>query len=160
MSVLLTNANERRRFMRFAMVGVIGFVVDFGVYNWMLMLLPTEGLPISRVVLAGVISFLAAILSNFMWNRFWTYPDSRTKPVVGQLAQFGLVSVMGLGIRIPLLWALEPPLRHFFELLLSSYNSALVDFLAHNADLAIAVVVVMFWNFFANRYWTYNDIES
>jgi len=23
----------------------------------------------------------------------------------------------------------------------------------------IGVVVVMFWNFFANRYWTYNDVK-
>ena len=31
--------------------------------------------------------------------------------------------------------------------------------LGENAALAVSVVVVMFWNFFANRYWTYNDVE-
>ena len=24
---------------------------------------------------------------------------------------------------------------------------------------ALAVVIVMFWNFFVNRYWTYNDVD-
>jgi putative flippase GtrA len=30
---------------------------------------------------------------------------------------------------------------------------------AENLALATAVIVVMFWNFFINRYWTYNDIS-
>jgi len=28
-----------------------------------------------------------------------------------------------------------------------------------NLALMLAVVVVMFWNFFVNRYWTYNDVN-
>jgi putative flippase GtrA len=32
-------------------------------------------------------------------------------------------------------------------------------FMAHNIALAAAVLVVMMWNFFANRYWTYNDVS-
>ena len=33
------------------------------------------------------------------------------------------------------------------------------DILADNFTLAVAVVIVMFWNFFANRYWTYGDVD-
>jgi len=51
-------------------------------------------------VIAGTISFIAAITSNFIWNRYWTYPDSRSKPVPHQLAQFVVINVMGLGIRV------------------------------------------------------------
>ena len=25
--------------------------------------------------------------------------------------------------------------------------------------MIIGVIVVMFWNFFVNRYWTYNDVD-
>jgi putative flippase GtrA len=32
--------------------------------------------------------------------------------------------------------------------------------LAHNLALAGAVIVVMFWNFFINRYWTYSDVSA
>jgi putative flippase GtrA len=34
------------------------------------------------------------------------------------------------------------------------------DFLAKNLTLAVAVGVVMLWNFFVNRYWTYNDVKT
>jgi putative flippase GtrA len=33
------------------------------------------------------------------------------------------------------------------------------EFLAKNFTLALAVGIVMLWNFFINRYWTYNDID-
>jgi len=33
------------------------------------------------------------------------------------------------------------------------------EFAANNLALAIGVIVVMFWNFFINRYWTYSDVE-
>jgi len=97
MTTVLNNARERSRFLRFAVVGVIGAVVDFGVANLLVKVF------YSRLVVAGTVSFILAILSNFTWNRYWTYPDSRSKPLGRQLAQFGVVSVMGLFIRVPIL---------------------------------------------------------
>jgi putative flippase GtrA len=32
-------------------------------------------------------------------------------------------------------------------------------FIGHNVTLALAILVVMMWNFIANRYWTYNDVN-
>jgi putative flippase GtrA len=32
-------------------------------------------------------------------------------------------------------------------------------FYADNVVLAIAITIVMLWNFLANRYWTFNDVE-
>ncbi len=106
MTVLITNQRERSRFFRFAVVGVIGAIIDFGLAN-----LLTRAFHIPLVI-AGTISFIAAILSNFTWNRYWTYPDSRTKPVARQLVQFGIISVMGLVIRVPLLYFLEPVMEN------------------------------------------------
>lgn len=153
MTMILTNPRERTRFFRFAVVGIIGAVVDFGVMNLL------TGLFHFSLVLAGTISFIAAILSNFFWNRYWTYPDSRSKPIMRQLMIFAAVSVMGLAIRIPLLALLEPPMERLFIGL--NWGFPLFDplFYADNFTLAIAVIVVMFWNFFVNRYWTYNDVE-
>jgi putative flippase GtrA len=153
MTVIITDARERARFLRFAFVGVIGAIVDFGVMNLLTTLVGAS------LVVAGTIAFIAAIISNFLWNRYWTYPDSRSKPITRQLVQFVLISVMGLGIRIPLLRVLEPIMKRLFEWLTLRITNLPVDFLAKNSTLAIAVVVVMFWNFFANRYWTYNDVS-
>lgn len=149
---IITNSRERTRFGRFAVVGVIGAVVDFGTMNLLTRFLG------SPLVLAGTISFIAAVCSNFFWNRYWTYPDSRSKPVARQLAQFGLVNSVGLLIRVPLLAILEPLFERLFAWLPVHIPLFSSTFLAKNTDLAVAVVVVMFWNFFANRYWTYDDV--
>lgn len=150
--MILSNPQERSRFLRFAMVGIIGAVVDFGIFN---LLTQLTNLP---AVWASVISFSAAVVSNFLWNRFWTYPDSRTKKIGRQVSQFILVSLIGLGIRTPLFAFLEKILIRFFTGLIPRNFFLSNTFMGHNLALAIAVFVVMMWNFFANRFWTYNDI--
>lgn len=150
--MVITNPKERSRFLRFAFVGAIGAVIDFGVFN-----LLVHFTTINSVV-ASVISFITAVCSNFIWNRYWTYPDSRSKHVAHQLLQFIVISVIGLTIRTPLFAFLEKTLIKFFTT--TNPNISLTPtFLGHNISLGIAIVVVMFWNFFANRLWTYADVE-
>jgi putative flippase GtrA len=71
-----TNRKEFTRFTKFLAVGLTGFVVDFGVFN---LLLKALSFP---PVLAQAISFSLAAVNNFLWNRYWTYPDSRSKPIL------------------------------------------------------------------------------
>nr|BAL52735.1 hypothetical conserved protein [uncultured Chloroflexota bacterium] len=147
---VLTDPRERTRFLKFSVVGAIGALIDFGVMNAL-----TSWLRFS-LVLAGTISFFCAVTSNFIWNRFWTYPDSRSRPLLSQWVMFFLVNLAGVGIRIPLLRLLESPLEHLVRRLFPALPFS--SLLARNLTLAIAVGVVMFWNFFVNRYWTYNDV--
>jgi putative flippase GtrA len=154
MTVLLSNPRERTRFFRFLVVGMFGAVVDFGVENLLHRLF---GLP---YVWAGAISFICAVLSNFFFNRYWTYPDSRSKPILRQLLQFAVINTIGLAIRIPILRFLEPVVSRFFAALPEKFIVLPADAMGENLTLAIAVVIVLFWNFFANRYWTYSDVES
>lgn len=149
---LLHNVRERKRFLKFAVVGVIGAVIDFGVMN---LLTQTAGM---SLVTAGMISFLCAIISNFIWNRFWTYPDSRSRPITRQLVMFFAVNIAGVAIRIPILHFVEPPLLNLLGSVRLSGPLA-PGFLAKNLTLALAVGIVMLWNFFVNRYWTYNDVD-
>jgi len=154
MTVVLTDPQERTRFLRFAVVGIIGAIVDFGVMN-----LLVNGFHFFYVI-AGTISFILAILSNFTWNRFWTYPDSRSKPILRQLIQFAVVSVAGLAIRIPILTFVEPALLLVLTLIALHIPNFSQKFISQNFTLALAVIIVMFWNFFVNRYWTYNDVMN
>ena len=154
MTAVLSDPRERTRFFRFASVGIVGAIVDFGTFNLL------AGLIGMVAVWASVLSFTAAIINNFLWNRFWTYPDSRSKTPTRQLIQFTIISVVGLAIRTPLFAFLEVRLRIIFATLPLPYVTFInAEFLGQNMALAIAVVVVMFWNFFANRYWTYNDVD-
>jgi putative flippase GtrA len=150
--MILTSPKERGRFFRFATVGAIGALVDFSTFNVLVNFIHIPA------VWASVCSFAAAVISNFLWNRFWTYPDSRSKQVSKQVVQFTLVSLIGLSIRTPLFAVLEKVLvRGLSAIVPRSFFLSSV-FLGHNIALAIAILVVMLWNFYANRFWTYNDI--
>lgn len=146
------NPKERTRFLKFATVGALGAVIDFGIFNLLI------SLDITTSVIASVISFIAAVISNFFGNRFWTYPDSRTKSIRRQGLQFVLVSVIGLIIRTPLFAWLEKTLISLGEQYLPAGTLSPV-FVGHNVALGTAIIVVMLWNFFANRLWTYSDIK-
>lgn len=151
--MILTNTKERNRFIKFALVGALGAAIDFLVMN-----LLSHWAQFS-LVLAGTISFICAVLSNFTWNRIWTYPESRSRPLFGQLGMFFLVNAAGVAIRIPTLHFFEPPLLRFVE---RTFHIAhlTAEFYAKNLTLAAAVGIVMMWNYFVNRYWTYNDIDD
>jgi putative flippase GtrA len=156
MTSMIFNPKERSRFLRFAMVGVIGALVDFGTFNLL------NGLFGILAVFAQGFSFLAAVLSNFTWNRYWTYPDSRSKKISKQLIQFAVVSMIGLAIRTPIFIFTEVPLTRLFTWAghnLRLFPVSWAQFLGHNGALAVAVLAVMMWNFFINRNWTYNDIS-
>jgi putative flippase GtrA len=143
---------ERVRFLKFATVGAIGSVVDIGIANLLIHLLNL------RLVYAGSISFICAVFSNFTLNRYWTYPDSRSRHFMHQLGMFFLVNSVGIGIRIPILHFVEPFMSVEFEGL-AHLSHATAESLAKNATLILAIGVVMLWNFFINRYWTYNDVD-
>lgn len=152
--MILTDAKERTRFLKFAFVGAIGAAIDFGVMN-----LLSHGILQLPLVYAGTISFICAVISNFIWNRFWTYPESRSRPLLNQLGMFFVVNTAGMAIRIPILHYGEPPLLRFVENAFHT-SAATAEFYAKNLTLATAVGIVMLWNFFINRYWTYNDIDE
>lgn len=150
--MILAANKERVRFFRFATVGAIGSVVDIVIMNLLTHLFDM------LLVYAGTLSLACAILSNFLLNRYWTYPDSRSRHFLHQLSMFFLVNVMGILFRIPILHFTEPVMKGAFENVASlSHGSA--EILAKNATIAFAIAVVMIWNFFINRYWTYNDID-
>ncbi|NMB69377.1 MAG: GtrA family protein [Chloroflexi bacterium] len=151
--MILTNQKERTRFLKFAFVGAVGAVVDFGIFNLM-----AGPLHVSAIW-SGMTSFVAAVVSNFLWNRYWTYPDSRSKPLTHQLTQFVLVSLVGLAIRTILFSLLETSFIRFANNILPANFPFTPVTVGHNVMLAFAILIVMLWNFIANRYWTYSDVD-
>lgn len=147
------NNSQTKRFIKFAVVGLSGTVVDFTIFNLCISLLQFNP------VTASVCSFTLAVVNNFIWNRNWTYPESKSTSIGPQLIKFSVISVIGLIIRTPLFSYLEHPIIKLAE------NTVNPDFfltpatIGHNISLAIAIVVVLFWNYFANRFWTYKDIK-
>ena len=145
------NRQELKRFIKFMFVGGLGAVIDFGMLN-----LLAHGLDID-LRLAGTISFALAVTSNFLWNRYWTYPESKAFPALPQFIQFFIINAMALVIRLPILTLLPTPIRGLLEA--AGLNANLAEVLANNAALAVAVAIAMFWNFFINRLVTYRHIK-
>lgn len=163
-------AKEVERFIKFAFIGVLGFLIDFGaLFLLQSSILPpvdhlNQRLPVN-VAIATTISFVLAVTSNYTWNRLWTYPDSRSYSIRRQLTQFAIVSVIGWIART--VWitvtyvsfgVLSTSLIRFF---VSTYQTGLLD--EHKLGTMVAqfigVMVVMLWNFVANRLWTFNDVD-
>ncbi|MBE0685717.1 MAG: GtrA family protein [Anaerolineaceae bacterium] len=152
--MIISNRKEQKRFIKFGMVGAFGAVIDFGVFNLLIHFMKFK--PIH----ASIISFICAVFSNFLLNRYWTYPDSRTKRFRQQFFQFTMVSLVGLGIRSLLFSPIEKFLLSITNQIIPTSFILTPSFIGYNLTLGFLILVVMFWNFFANRFWTYNDVSE
>jgi putative flippase GtrA len=128
-------ANPRfvRQFVKFGIVGTIGTFVDVGT---LVFLKEVAGL---NVYVANTISFTLAVLNNYTLNSHWTFGDQE-KQHHRQLAQFFIVSIVGL--------ALSSALLYFFHDVMH---------LHYLIAKCLGIVIVLFWNFFANRFWTFRE---
>jgi putative flippase GtrA len=158
---------EFERFSKFLVVGTLGAAIDFATFrgldalDWfepVTLTLPF-GLRISEAGTTGGIAFLLAVISNFLWNRYWTYPDSRTKPMVSQFVTFLGINAAGLLIRTPILEYLSTPFGNLEHSLFPQVSEQTVIAMGRSTAWVLAVLIVLFWNFFVNRYWTYNDVK-
>jgi putative flippase GtrA len=157
-----SKAKEIERFLKFAMVGTLGAIIDLGTSY---ILLSTFFDPRIRMeyLTAATISFLAAVMSNFFWNRYWTYPDSRSRSFRRQFALFVLVSLTGwvgrtiwLNLAKPVFETVAMDISHHYNSPLNDVDAALIGGMI---AILLGIFVVMIWNFFVNRYWTYNDVD-
>lgn len=144
-----TNRKEVKRFLKFAIVGAAGSITDFTVLNVLIQLAGAS------LVIANTCSFVIAVMQNFMLNRRWTFPESRERHASGQLARFAVVSIIGLGINQLVFLTLH----HLWDALLIQHFGPQVGFtIAYNLAKLFAIGVVLFWNFTANRLWTYRGL--
>lgn len=158
---------EVKRFAKFFVVGTVGALIDNRTFNALVSLKGVAdiklsfpfGLTLTGLGIAGAAGFILAVISNFIWNRFWVYPDSRSKPVGYQLFTFFVVNTVGLVIRVPILELLSAPFGNLEHVVVPQLDPSFSATLGENTAWALAVIVVMFWNFFVNRYWTYSDVK-
>ena len=141
-----------KRFLKFALVGISGSVVDFGVFNILASWLGVNS------TISQAVSFTLAVFNNFIWNRLWTYPETRKTSLLKPFLQFGFVNVIGLGIRTILFTLVEPWMIKLAAIILPNFNKPTI--IGHNLALAFVILVVMLWNYFANRYWTFKDVDA
>lgn len=119
-----------RQLVKFGLVGASGYVINLAVFS-----LLWEGLSLHHL-LAAVGAFCVAVLSNFYWNRHWTFRASSGHAGF-QAARFFTVSFVALLVNLVVL-----------EGLVGAGVGELTS-------QALAVATAMPFNFIGNKLWTF-----
>jgi putative flippase GtrA len=119
---------------KFCAVGAVGYVINLGVYTALL----HAGL---HYLVAATGSFLVAVSSNYLLNRWWTFHDRRAG-VAAQGMRFFAVAVVSLGANLLVL-----------HLLITLGLGKLVA-------QAVAIVLVTPLNFVGNKLWSFRRLPE
>jgi putative flippase GtrA len=152
---------ELRRFIKFCIVGFSSTFVSFAVLNLCHYALH---LPLFSSLTAA---FLLSLANGFYWNRKWTWKKARANSAQEQSLKFLVVNIVGFFLNttivvlivahftIPggILHNLPALKRLLWNVVVGSHRSY-SKWLINGAQLA-AIGIVMFWNYFANRQWTF-----
>ncbi len=129
-----------KRFIKFCIVGASGFCVNLGL---LAIFVEVAGM---HKVWAQIPSYQISILTNFMFNEFWTFSDRRTpglKSFLIRAVKFNLVSQVGWGINISVYYV--------------ALNFAGIYYIVSQI---IAIAVATMWNFFSNLIWTWRQKQG
>jgi putative flippase GtrA len=123
---------------RYSLIGVLGTAIDFiGLY----VLVQFFYFP---VLLASAISFLVAVINNFVLNKNWTFQYKSQNKLQSNrklFIKFLLVSVVGLLINLAGMFVLTFVLNLWYI-----FSKVLITGL------------VFIWNFLANKLWTFRTV--
>lgn len=146
------NKPEIKRFVKFAIVGGVGLVIDITLLN---IFERNLGMP---VPIAVALAFIIAATHNFIGNRLWVYPESRTQKKRKQMPVFLAVNAAGLLINELIFLFFQAPITELIRIIPVTTLQSHYRGLGLNATKLIAAVVVMLWNFFVNRFVTFRNV--
>ena len=132
---LMRRKGELTRFVKFCLVGASGVLVNMGLL-WLL----TEFAGLFYLISAAI-SIESSIISNFLLNDLFTFPDRRArggKNLLRRLLKFNIVSLAGLGLNMAVLWLLTSTLGVYY-------------LLSNLCGIALATL----WNYIVNFWWTW-----
>jgi putative flippase GtrA len=121
------------KFIRYALVGFTGVAVDFSITYVF-----KEYAKVSKYI-ANSLGFSTAVVTNYFLNRYWTFGVGN-EDVFIQFGTFLGVSLIGLLINNFIIFLLNEKLKVNFYI-----------------SKVIAIMVVVFWNFFVNYYYTFRS---
>jgi len=123
-------------FIKFGITGVSGLTIDFAL-TWFF----KDELHFNKFVANGI-GFTAAVMSNYVIHRNWTFKHNKSK-AGPQFAVFFTVSVIGLLLNSAIIFLLD--------------NMLYVNFYISKA---VAIFIVFFWNFSANYFFVFKTKDK
>jgi putative flippase GtrA len=132
--------HQRSRFLKFGLVGASGVLVNLATLwlarDYLLREVSPEWVRLNGAI---ALAILVSTISNFHWNRRWTWVDRRKErrvPVVVQFGQYALACWIGI--------ALQFLLTNLFAVWLHYLLAAF-----------LAIGIASLFNFAANDAWTF-----
>jgi len=124
-----------RQFIKFGLVGVSSTVIDWGIY---LILTRFAGI---YYLMAKILSFSFAVINSYVWNRRWTF-RSNDPQKLRQFIKFLIIALVGVVLNTLIMYIV-------------------VDYIHLNDlyGLVISSAIVMFWNFLANKFYTFRELQ-
>ncbi|MBM2820660.1 MAG: hypothetical protein HW405_420 [Candidatus Berkelbacteria bacterium] len=125
-----------RQFVKFALVGVSSTAIDWGIY-----LILTRFIGV-YYLMAKVLSFAISMINSYIWNRRWTF-KSNDPAKLREFIKFLTIALVGV--------------------VLNTFIMYMIVDLVHLGDLyglVFASAIVMFWNFLANKFYTFKESQA
>ena len=141
--------NTAKQFVKFGVTGVIGAIVDFGTYNFL-----TRGIGFvaaytvlgQHIMVANNISVFFAIISNFLFNKYWTFRDTSKQVGKQWVGYFGLNFVT---------WILNQFLVSYFAFQVLSIEATFGS-QKDNVAKVLAIGIILFLNFAGSKFLVFN----
>ncbi|WP_253202211.1 GtrA family protein [Subtercola sp. PAMC28395] len=132
-----------RYLLKFGVVGGVGFIVDFVVFNWLLINGIGSAHWLSGPLWAKVVAVAVATVVTWFGNRYWTFREHRRANYLRELAEFSVVAVSGLLINLLCLW---------FSHYVLGFQSILAD---NISSQLVGTVLATVFRFVLYRYWVF-----
>ncbi|MFC0582033.1 GtrA family protein [Micrococcoides hystricis] len=128
-----------REVAKFGTVGGLAFIIDSGIYVWLL-----SGPMSDSAAKAKVVAGIIATIFSWVANRYWTFRDRRQANPVKEAVLFGIMNVIGIGIQVGCVLVAK---------YLLDINSVTGLFIAGNV---VGLILGTIFRFFAYRFWVFS----
>ncbi len=132
------------QFGKFTVIGASNTAIDLGVLNLLIMVTGIHVGP-AYSVFKGL-SFAAAMLNSFCWNKLWTFSSPGRRRVGREFATFLLVSGTGLLLNVAVATAMVGWVGP---------RGGISAELWANVSAVAALVVTIFWNFVGYKFFVF-----
>jgi putative flippase GtrA len=137
-----------RYVVKFGLVGVVGLVIDVGIFNLLRTGPVGDGAFFADPIGAKMVSVTCATVATWFGNRYWTFRPNRRKNFILEFLEFATVAVIGMGVSILCLF-----ISHY----VLGFTSLLADNISANV---IGLFFATVFRFLMYRYWVYGDHRS
>jgi dolichol-phosphate mannosyltransferase len=150
------------QFLKFCAVGGFGVLVDLGIFSLIYWGYFIDWGQSTGTLVAQTISFSAAVTSNYIFNRIWTFQEKEKGKIkiTKQYLLFFAVSFSAWIIRTLIIYFMlnHENIWRFYSMPIITWFISIMTI--ERFALLIAIIIVTFWNFFGSKYLVFSRKKS